>query len=690
MDLDFTRNVSEEKNQIYSLPDELYNINKIDKEIIKGLPLFLQEALHKAYLQRLRIHGQENFKPNDAEYKIFLSYYDFLDSLPLGSWTQELLENLLCYIQHYQPDTPFDNICGIDNNLVPKSHHDYYIPLRIKCEQYMKADAMFKSIHLKHIEIYLIEVNKILHPKNGAKLSYEVLGNAELIKLVYASEANELRNLFVRYFQVPNSNAFKENAVPLFILEQEAQKNETVKKILMSSAEKGIDFNVFEKHMMNIQRLVRAKQRKKEESHRIPECFTQFNFSSTANPAEVSFYIPRACSIELSQRIVSVAKKIKFFDYIRHETQETALQAIFDTALYGRKTLQTFFLPFKPAALKDCDIKAGDANVICFGADYGFIDPNSGGDIEFILQLSKMNFDRDKFFHCAFFKQCDFGFEFIKNRVVSVNDKNEIVFTHTMSRPRAEGIFMDIKYQAKHSADNTTKSYTFRSGLPNYQLISYDIQNIELYLILNFFRFLDKVIPVSGYQNEDLKAKIYQDIENMNDEQLSVFLESIGRNLSDTMEFNFFGAHQIDFDSLFGLKCKNSGEKLEIAALITELNNANLTALSKAKNTFPSIFKSYRFLDYLLGKVNKTASIKALTTLRAICKTPGWYPTMQNKQREKNEEIFYDSRPLKKQKFHQDKVNNLKRSLDARSDSYPEGKEYKRRKLSDKKINDIS
>jgi len=74
------------------------------------------------------------------------------------------------------------------------------------------------------------------------------------------------------------------------------------------------------------------------------------------------------------------------------------------------KLFYNFFFHFKPASLWSCDIADGDSNVICFGSEYGDIDPKCNGEIELTLRTDKLDFWRNKSVHCAFFKQQDLGY----------------------------------------------------------------------------------------------------------------------------------------------------------------------------------------------------------------------------------------------------------------------------------------
>jgi len=83
-------------------------------------------------------------------------YFEFLFNLPLGSWKDELIDNLLEYYN-----------LKLRNGLLPSRYENYdngdfhLLFLRIKCEQYAKELLSEKErIVIKRIENVLIEFKK--------------------------------------------------------------------------------------------------------------------------------------------------------------------------------------------------------------------------------------------------------------------------------------------------------------------------------------------------------------------------------------------------------------------------------------------------------------------------------------------------------------------------------------------------
>ena len=134
-------------------------------------------------------------------------------------------------------------------------------------------------------------------------------------------------------------------------------------------------------------------------------------------------------------------------------------------------------------------------------------------------------------------------------------------------------------------------------------------------LILSFFKSLDEIVGPIGQE-------FYSDISKMSDERLSQLLKEIGENISLTMEFNFYGSHQIDFDSLESVVDKKRNFSLHVPSLVQELQSGKLGLYQKASSVFPTLFQSYRFLDYLISKEYIPGFLEELSRQKALCKAP--------------------------------------------------------------------
>lgn len=130
---------------------------------------------------------------------------------------------------------------------------------------------------------------------------------------------------------------------------------------------------------------------------------------------------------------------------------------------------------------------------------------------------------------------------------------------------------------------------------------------------------------------------IYSRLNQLSDEKLVCFLHEVGSQMSDTMEYNFYGAHKIDFSSIVRISIYNATTiplfTLHLDTFFASLQSGNMQTLDDAKKHLPELFKSYRFIDYLLTKTNHEAMIFELSKIREQCKTPLWLKE-ENKQNE--------------------------------------------------------
>lgn len=423
------------------------------------------------------------------------------------------------------------------------------------------------------------------------------------------------------------------------------------------------DFDQFEKGIIYLQRAFRAKKRQNTEAHRIVERYSEYlNKAITLENAKAIIqensqpYRPKKCSAALADRIVSCAASIRFFDAIKHVTKRGALTSIFNDALYGNSTLQELKIPFTGAALCGADVTNGDGNAICFGASYGLIDPCAKGEVEFTYRFDRSSFTGQ---HCAFFKQLDFGFTGISgNKVWGTIPLCEDKLLHVgYAHSYARGVTLKVFYP--YHSEQGSNNYIF-STLNTFELISYNIPQIEMVLILNFFKFIDNSRPPKDTHSEiNIVDEIYRAIENMSNDELLTFLENVGKSISKIMEFNFYGAHKLDFSKLIEIKdthfdCQecfkifmrqmlnnpngclgdifrpgmcNIDKSINLQAFIGKLNNGELDSLEQALILFPQIFKSCRFLDFLSENCVHPEALERLAALRNQSDVPYWYPS---------------------------------------------------------------
>ncbi len=606
-----------------------YNFKRL--AAVKNMPRFFQmfadymdnsvfdklSAQDKNDLLSIFIKGLSNaINLSHHDTTIFKKFYQYLENKPLGSWSEAFIDAALGWISSESED---GNYFYIDKE---------YMLLRAKCDQYAKASLPEKKKDfLENIEVILTEFRAKSYPKFHHEIPVGFL------RRVYLFEDESLTKLFSRYLPIPRIDYFEENTAPLFISNREKQINGSIRSFISRNNKE--DFPTLEKKVAQIQRFYRAKKRQRTELLRIPERFPgKFKTDEIKDliPTSSTPYFPQGCSESLARRIFNMTWKIKFIDEIRHETRSSALKSIFDSGLYGHDTLLQLLINFEGATLHSCDVEDGDGNVICFTAGHGLVDPDAYSNIELIFDFDELNFGPNKSLHCAFFKQQDFGFCHNAVRDVNVGEGGRISFSHTRStKCSTRGYtYLHLAYQSRETHKKIRK-FDVYSGLPNIELISYDINHIDQVLILNFFKFLDKLHPKTDHCGHasvsPVISKIYSDIDKMGDEELRNFLRDVGLKLSDTMEFNFYGAQKIDFDALSKIKTKGADSYcLNMQEFIHELQDGKLDIFMRAKEKIPTAFESYRFLDFLATKTNDNTVLSELSKLRVLCEAPEWYP----------------------------------------------------------------
>ena len=382
------------------------------------------------------------------------------------------------------------------------------------------------------------------------------------------------------------------------------------------------DLPAVEKAITPIQRWWRARKRHRENLQRLPDRYRNLWLEAkrgmTAEGAKQLLkdankpYRPQ-CDKALADRIMMAAKKVELFSEVRHLTAASALESIFNEGLMGRQTMINFYMLFRPASLFPEDIENGDANVVCLGANA--IDPKARHGIELEFDAKKIAENNP----CVFFKQRDLGYAFDKIRSVKIGDL-DLHFSHTGTyrcQPQeASSLVLFDKYRA------CAWSKTIKATL-----IADNLKAMHRILTLNFFRFIDQLMNADFSKNTYHKEKIYAALSQLDDNQLVDVLRSIGKNMTDTMEFNFYGVYKIDFSALLSIKNDNSSYTLKLPRFVQELKAGNLEKLNEAMKALPEIFNSYRFIDYLLSTTNDERVIAALQEQRKKCDLPPWLQT---------------------------------------------------------------
>lgn len=484
--------------------------------------------------------------------------------------------------------------------------------LWLQLELYFKESPENKQQMLQHIEQILkesLDGSNMVDLKTKETGTYIMDVSPEIIRQVYLSNDHVLIDLFEKYVPTPPASFFEEKSIPEKIRLREQEAQETIKKVALKTLEPFI---------LKSQRHIRGKRRQREELHRIEEVharalnwhkMTAEELMQDANTP----YVPK-CESNLSKRIMDAAQKVSAFSTIKHITSHRTIQSVLDDALYGRRTLLDFYMTFDPAALMTCDILNGDGNVVCLGPQD--IDPNASGAIIIEFDLPKLLQTKPS----AFYKQKDLEYQTVnKVRQVSLGN-TELYFDHTGYVRRTDMGSAYLKIIDRKWGGLTQISRSLKSTF-----IAYDLERMHEILTLNFFRFMDGMTNAATDKTDQAYIdQFYQKVSQLDDEALVRFLTDIEKNLTDTAEFNFYGAHQINFSTVTSLSDRNKGYTLQLPEFLHALNSGRLDILRQARQSLPEIFQSYRFLDYLLTHVKHPEARYYLDDLRKQCKTPNW------------------------------------------------------------------
>lgn len=449
-----------------------------------------------------------------------------------------------------------------------------------------------------------------------------------LIRSIYLSGNQELIDIFCRYLPIPSADIFEGYEVPHVVSDKKNVVVQSVKDFQQRNQDQGLSLDEITDNVVDIQRTIRSNLRYDEEINRIADRKRWKFLTEKVSPEELiqdanTPYRPK-CEPQLARRIMELAQKVRLFSTVRHLTSAAHIGGIFDDCLYGRRRLLQDFKLFRQASLHECDIAEGDGNVICFGPSE--IDPDAmqPNTIELLFDVDKISKNNPS----IFYKQQDLHFLRGKLRHIVVNSRNskqkskQLFFSHTsFVRNKIEGFSYLSVY------DGFSGGLKAQVSLPNYSLISYNVQNIHQILTLNFFRFLD-----SSFDRENnfksVRDEVYADLGELSDEELVAFLQEMGKKLSDTSEFNFYGVHQIDFSTMIAMSSYRDGHEvsytLNLDKLVASLERNDITILNEARKHLPGAFSSYRFLDYLLSKTTSILGRYELQKLRAKCKAPFW------------------------------------------------------------------
>lgn len=524
------------------------------------------------------------------------------------------------------------------------------LPIWLLIEKFLriKDQPQLENEQLKLIEE---EINQLFSyandgfPLETAKAHFkDIRLPGELIKKafiqrLFITENEKLISLFLKYLPIPPSHVFDRQRLPNSLAAKENAAFGTIKELLMNHDN---NLDLVENSVVKIQRVFRARQRKRKELEAIPSRHERDLNLTKSTPEQLlneanKPYVPK-CQKDLAQRLINAAEKVKLFSpTIRHLFADSALESIFDDGLYGQRTLQRSYMPFRRAVLDGSDVLRGDYNAICFGANR--IDPRAvkPNTVELVLDTSKMPKNP-----CAFYKLRDFGYPHKTNyeiNKITLGTKN-LFFSHT--KDLTCGYRKNCMNLQFFNDDRRLLAF---AEVPTTLLIAYDLEKMHQILALNFFRFIDNLIifnPNDPYKNhkkaEAMIEDIYSQLATLSDEKLAIFMQEMGSQLTDAMEYNFYGAHKIDFSSLVSITAhfdepQDNHYSLQLDEFIEALQEGNTEVLVMAQNHLPNLFKSYRFIDYLQTKISHPVIKEVLYTLRIECNAPLWLQKTESEPR---------------------------------------------------------
>lgn len=517
--------------------------------------------------------------------------------------------------------------CSTSPDFIKSSALSQYVEksYNTKLKLWYQVELYFATSDSSALEILLIKERESYNRTKslGGGLPSKELHSPKLIRSIYLSKDERLISLFKKYLPAPKAELFQDE-MPEGIRQKALERDKSIQGILKRN---DISVDELTNKVLPLQRLFRSRLRKKEELLRIESKYKNYiKWKRTSAEQIVNDinkpYIPKCADRNLARRIMIAAQQVELFTTVKHLTSKAAIVSIFNDALYGQRTLLQLFLPFKPASLMQCDIDDGDANVICMGPNE--IDPKAehSNTITLVFDSKKLASKNPT----TFFKQRDLGYGKERTREVLIFEDETLYFSHTEQlRCQAYG-YASLQLRA----NNQPYSGYAVAEIPNVFLLSYNLDSMHQILALNFFRFLDNLTNTDREEFKEETNRIYDAISELSDEDLVDFLQDMGEQLTDTAEFNFYGAHRIDFSNLLSISFKNTTLKLD--EFINELNSGNVEALNDAVKAIPEIFKSYRFLDYLLAKTTSETNVNELTKMRATCILPSWFTKKEDSE----------------------------------------------------------
>ncbi len=419
-----------------------------------------------------------------------------------------------------------------------------------------------------------------------------------LIKQVYLSGDDAVVRLFYTLLPIPPLSLFDPEELPQLLVERESEKA----RILTAFEQNNSGHPLLKEKVKFVQRCIRSCLWEDLACKRIEERWKDKPAMQMIQDANTP-YRPKTKDPELSKRIRRAAVQVKLFDSVSHLCAASNSALILDDCLYGRENLVDNYMTFRAAVLTSADIDNGDGNVICLG--YDLIDDRclKGRSVGLELDLDRL-ISREPYCKngALFFKQCDFGYTIENPQFICINAAKNLHFTHTKRPPNG-----NPKYAYLQLFSN------FRTWRPDYHseverdlLVSNNREEMHQILTLNFFRFLDSLCDANNDEATDEIEEIYTAISKLDDEELQVFLQKLGRQMSCSSEFNIYGAYEIDLDALRSIAIYQEKDKIKtfsIQKLCEDLAVGDSTSWNELLGHLPEIAESRRFMSFIQEKV---------------------------------------------------------------------------------------
>lgn len=548
----------------------------------------------------------------------FLSYLESMEKKSLIK-KYDIKEILSKFVERYK-----EGFIPIDLLEKYKDIKKYFISKRILPNKRRMIDAYLqnradifvsKQKILSKLENYFAN-NKITYDKNaflGRQMMEHYQEIIPLLKKVYIYGDEDIVNLFKKYLPFPKPHLFSINNLPKIVKEKEDDNQRELEKFLAKNEDQDFALSSVKK----IQRQIRKNNREIEQENNVRYILKALKFEDKQVDIELTKlnepYFPLGCNKNLAFKIYKKALEIKdLWPTIKHITSLDNLDKILDDSLHGRRNLLNHYISFKPAALYQTDIDLGDGNAICMGPNR--IDPKAinGNYVNIIFDFTYI---KNKKYPQSFYKPRDLGFEpeYNKKRSVKIGKITEsygdfdktLEFDHTSSLKNCP-----VGYT------NFTVNLDTYSFIPQCLNIFSDVDRLDPILILNVFKFIDQL-------RDNSRESIYADIEKMSDGELETFLRDLGRKATDTAEFNFYGAYQIDIEAI--KEIHTSEMHLKMDDLLKSLNEGNDHILRKVQEQMPQVLLSYRLVEYLISKTKHEAIKEQLIAMRKNLVYPSWY-----------------------------------------------------------------